>query len=394
MKNFENIGGYSGLAVSEGTAMGGASCGVTRNGALDAVHDDLVGRREPRRDHPQAADQRAGGHALLLHRVLIVDDEDEGAALVGADRGIGHQEGVLVLAERHPDTDEHAGQKREVRVRHQGAGGERAGIRIHRRGHIVERTDMGIARLGLQADIDGDVMDLAQQSVASAELRLDTLHDRLADREVHVDRLDLHNGGELGQLPGGADHLPDGDEMGRHLAVERRLHLGIGVVDGGELRAGDGIVEIGLGGIPFRLGLVEIGLGIDVLLTQGRLALIGLLRLDQLGLHGGLLRLGLLQLGEIRRRLDGEERRPLGDHRAVDIVLAVEEALDAGDEIDRIHRGDAAGGIEIARHVMDQRGRDAHLWRRWSDIGIGFLAACERQAQPERHQSRPRNNSV
>ena len=242
---------------------------------------------------------------------------------------------------------------------------------------------MGVAGLGLEPDIDRDVAHVAELKVAGAQIGADALDHRLADREIDIDRSDLHDGGKLGIGARGTHHLPDGDEVRRNLPVERRLDLGIGVVDRGKLCARGGVVEIGLRGIPFRLGIVEIGDGIDVLLPQGRLPLVGLLRLDEIGLRRSLLSLGLLQLREVGRRLDGEEGRTLRGHGAIDIILAVEEALNAGDEIDRVHRVDRAGGVEVAGHVMNQGRRDAHLRRRRGDVGIGLFAARERDAETD-----------
>ena len=61
-------------------------------------------------------------------------------------------------------------------------------------------------------------------------------------------------------------------------------------------------------------------------------------------------------------------------------VRCLYRAQYSGAEFERDGR-DAAGGIEMARHVMHQGGGDAHL-RRWRrDVGIGFLAPAQRDTE-------------
>ena len=111
-------------------------------------------------------------------------------------------------------------------------------------------------------------------------------HVLLADVEVHVDRIELHDGREHGRRRAAADILADRNLPRRHDTVERRRDMGVVVVELGELGVGVGLVVGGLRGIAVgqrlivrrpgvrglcatQLGLpLELGLG----LLQRRLA--------------------------------------------------------------------------------------------------------------------------
>ena len=66
-------------------------------------------------------------HLALLDHIVLVDHQQIAAALVAAERGVGNEQGVLVLVEGHADAHEIAGQQHPLVVGHDAAHGERAG---------------------------------------------------------------------------------------------------------------------------------------------------------------------------------------------------------------------------------------------------------------------------
>jgi hypothetical protein len=87
--------------------------------------------------------------------------------------------------------------------------------------------------------------------------------------------------------------------------------------------------------------------------------------------------LGSLDLEPVGLRLDGEQRSALLDVVAVGVADRLDEALHAGDEIDRIDGGHVAGRFEILRDLLLDRGRDRDLRRRRCGIAIVLSAGGE-----------------
>ena len=69
---------------------------------------------------------------------------------------------------------------------------------------VVQLAGMRIAFLGHQPDIHGHVLDVSGLDAALCQRRLDPQYLLLADRERGVNRIELHDGGELGR-PADAD---------------------------------------------------------------------------------------------------------------------------------------------------------------------------------------------
>ena len=103
---------------------------------------------------------------------------------------------------------------------------------------------MRIAFVGLQPDLDRHLLELRLGDAAPPHLGADVQHVLLADVEVHVDRIELDDGGELGRAAG-ADQLADRHQARGDDAVERRLHLGVAEIDGGLLGVGLRLLEPG-----------------------------------------------------------------------------------------------------------------------------------------------------
>ena len=73
---------------------------MTRSSGVEAVLDDA-----------QAADELAERDVFLLRDVVGVDHEDEFAHLLGADRGVRHQQRLVGRRARHAHAREHAGRE-------------------------------------------------------------------------------------------------------------------------------------------------------------------------------------------------------------------------------------------------------------------------------------------
>ena len=175
---------------------------------------------------------------------------------------------------------------------------------------------------------------------------LDPQHLLLADREGGVDRIELHDGGELGR-PGDADQTAHRYEMRGDHAVERRGDLRVAEVDRGDRHPGLIVLYLGLVGIALGAGLVDLRLRGEVALAQRGLPGELGLGLNQVGLGGRQRGLRLLQLRLIRRRLDHEQRVGLLGRRAILVVDLLQVALHPRLEIDLIVGDRVAGDFQV-----------------------------------------------
>ena len=137
---------------------------------------------------------------------------------------------------------------------------QRAGRRIDGRRGVVERAAMRIAGLGLQADLDRNLLRSSRVNAALRHVGAHAQHVLLADVEVHVDRIELHDGGEHGRRRRAADILADRDLARRDDAVERRRDLGVVEVELGQLRVDLRLVRVACG-VARGQRLVVVGLG-------------------------------------------------------------------------------------------------------------------------------------
>ena len=243
------------------------------HGRQQAGDDDAVFRLDAGCDHPQFADQLADLDRALLDDVVLAGDEHIAPALVAADGAIRNQQHVRLFDKRHADADEIARQQLPVGVGQDGADGERAGRRSDGRRRIVERPLVRIAGLVLQADFDGDLLQILRGDPAFGHVGADAQHVLLADVEIDVDRIELDDRRKrrgAGAPTSSPDrHLPRGDD-----AVERRLDLRIAEIELGLLDIGRRLLLLGRVGIALGRRLVEILLrGDDLLGDQLLLAL-------------------------------------------------------------------------------------------------------------------------
>ena len=86
-------------------------------------------------------------------------------------------------------------------------------------------ADVRIALFGLQPDLDRDFLEVLGRQPALADLGADAQHVLLADVEIHVDRIDLHDGGQHGRRGAAADIGADRDLARGDDAVEGRGHV-------------------------------------------------------------------------------------------------------------------------------------------------------------------------
>ena len=154
-------------------------------------------------------------------------------------------------------------------------------------------------RLRLQPDLDGDRPEVLDRQALAAKLAADLQNLLLVDAEIDVDRIDLHDGRELGR-PSRTDERTRIDEPRRDDARERRLDFGVAEVDLRLLHLAFGLLERGERGVALGAAFVELGLARHLALLQGQLAIeVGL------GLHQQCFLLLLGGLRDLEARLIG-----------------------------------------------------------------------------------------
>ena len=114
-------------------------------------------------------DQRTGLDLALLDDIVLVDDEHVAAALVAAERDIGHEQRRLRLR-RHAHAHEKAGQQAALVVLQGAAHRQRSGRRVHSWRDVVELADVRIAFLVLQPDFDRDADEIGDGAAAAGEI--------------------------------------------------------------------------------------------------------------------------------------------------------------------------------------------------------------------------------
>ena len=132
---------------------------------------------------------------------------------------------------------------------------------------------MRVAGLGLQADLDRDLVDeVGDVHAVLRQVGADLLYVPFAQVEPHPDRLELHDGRKLARLIA-AHQLADRHLARRHHAVEGGRNGGVAEIDLGGLGVGLRLQHVGVRGVTVGARLVEVGLGRDVLCLQLLLAL-------------------------------------------------------------------------------------------------------------------------
>ena len=235
-----------------------------------------------------------------------------------------------------------------------------------------------VAGVVLQPDLDRNRRHFLLADAEPAHLRPDLENFLLADGEVHIDRVGLHDGGELGRAIG-SHQLAQRHLARRHDPVEGGLHLRIAEVERGLLGLDLGLLQLRRRRVLIGRGIVERDLGGDLAARQVGLALIVHLRLFHRGLRAGLGGLRLLELQLVRCRLDGEEGLAYLHLFPVLVIDRLHEALHARDQIGGVDRGDVTRGLEIAGDLLLNRERHGHLRRRRRHIAVVLPAGRQRR---------------
>jgi hypothetical protein len=218
-------------------------------------------------------------------------------------------------------------------------------------------------------DLDRQLPEFAHGNAATARLFPDTQHILFVDVEIHIDRIELHDGRELRRRRR-ADQLANRDQMGADDAVERRNDFGVTVIDRGDPGIDLGLLQIGLRIVAGGRGAVERRLRDGLPLHQIRLPSEVGFGLLQRRLRASLGGLRLFELQLVGLGLDREQRGAFLDESAVLVIDRLQKALNARDEIDGLDRRGVAGGIEETRDGFLHRQPDIDFrrWRRHKTI--------------------------
>jgi hypothetical protein len=163
----------------------------------------------------------------------------------------------------------------------------------------------------------------------------------------------------------------------RDPAVERRRHFGVAEIDRGLLGVRLRLLQVSPRAVARRLRLIEHRLRGELLAGEFGLALVFGLGLLQRRLGAGFRRLRRKELQAIGFGLDGEQQRVLFYEVAVVVADALDEALHARHQIDRIDRRRIAGRMEIASDLALRRSRNGDLGRRWRGVFVVVAAATQ-----------------
>ena len=215
------------------------------------------------------ADLGADRDLALLDHVVLVDDQEVAPALVAAERGVRHQQCILLVRRgRARARNSRAAARRSGsprwRARRACRSPSRRSARRSRACRDADSRSRSAARPRSESDAASCLRD-AERRISARMLQ----HVLLADVEVHVDRVDLDDGGELGRAIG-ADQLADRHLSRRHDAVERRLHLGVAELIAACLVSTCACFSLAARRIPVGRGIVERDLGGDLAARRGR----------------------------------------------------------------------------------------------------------------------------
>ena len=104
---------------------------------------------------------------------------------------------------------------------------------------------MRIAAVGLQTDLDRQLLEIGRRQSAAAGFFPNPQDILFVDVEIDVDRIELHDGRKLCRRRR-ADQLADRNEMRADNAVERRNHVGVAVIDRRNLGVDLGLLQVRL----------------------------------------------------------------------------------------------------------------------------------------------------
>ncbi len=244
-------------------------------GALKPVGHHPIAGIESGFDDPQLTLAVAGLDHLALNDIVGADNQHIRAFLAGPDGVVRRQERVAELTDRRANAGEQPRQQLMVLVVEYGANKQGAGRLVDLRRRVVHVTLVRIAVLPLQPDLDRDAGKVCgpERKAGLGVAPLDRKDLRLAQVEIHVHRIGLHDGRQFGR-PGRADKGADVDEVMRHGPVEGRNHTGIAEVGLRKLDRRLRVEDAGGSLVAVGLRLLEHGLAGKIVLGQGRLPLV------------------------------------------------------------------------------------------------------------------------
>ena len=134
----------------------------------------------------------------------------------------------------------------------------------------------------LQGNLNGQLtLEVGRADAAARQVRTNTKDVLLANAEVHVDRIELNDGGKQGRRGPGADQFVKRHLAGRYDTIKRRHHMCVAEIDRRLFDIGSRPIDIGLGQIARGPRAVERRLGRNLTRGQVLLALEFCLRLRQ-----------------------------------------------------------------------------------------------------------------
>ena len=261
---------------------------------LQALHDHLLAAGQAAADDPAVALGALGFHRQG-HHLAVGQHCHHHFALGGTDQGpLRHGEGLFIHGLLHFHPHEHSRQQHAVGIGHFGPQQYLAGARVH--GHFREQQ---LAFVAIGGAVFQQHPHLGAGAGHGVTLAAETQHFAAGLGEVHVDGIELFDGGQVGgfvlahQRAFGHQRAPDATRYGC-------AHGGVVQID-----AGAGVGSPGSGHIGFRL--LGAGEGLVVFLGADRIARQQILQpcLFQIGL--GQIRLGPRHVG-----FGGVQHRPQG----------------------------------------------------------------------------------
>ena len=164
--------------------------------ALEAVDDHAVLRLQPFADHPQAVVERPEHDRLRLHRVVVLDHEDDLARLIGGDGRIRQQQRFIGRAGDQPHAAELPRQDGKILVRNHRPPAQRAGRDIQ---PVVEEIHLAVVRrFGFAGQCHLDrIWILARTRPLALEIEPVVFEvGRLIHVEIDVDRIERDDRGQ------------------------------------------------------------------------------------------------------------------------------------------------------------------------------------------------------
>ncbi len=232
--------------------------------------------------------------------------------------------------------------------------------------------------VGHGAHLHRDLLDLHTSARARRQLAQRARDDLLVGIEARVDRADRHQRGQHRRTRAGGHEVAGRDLQLADAARHRCAYLRVAEAQLRGLQLSLGGAQVGVG-LALRVeAVVVLALRDGVVLQQLLGALVVAPGVDQARLRGEDLRVGTVDVGLVRRRVDRQQQVACFDQRALAEMHGLHGASDARPDVDAFDGFQAAREVVPGRHVALYDGGDRHGRRldclRW--LG-GSLAAVQ-----------------